>query len=656
MNAAEITNLFHVLSWREPLWLLLVFLPVSSWLFSSLIQRKQSAYADAHLMPWLVSHQSRKIWQRLFSKNSAYIMAWVLFGIAAAGPRLPLELATQEQTTDMDIMLVVDVSRSMHVTDISPSRLRRAQIEIEEFLERAISSRVGVIIFAARPHLLAPLTSDHAALRFYLRALDTLVLPTHGSEPVTALMLAHKELAKSTNPTAIIMLSDGDFTTIPDSSMTTLKQANIPLFVLGLGNVEGEAIPLDNGEWLQYEGRPVISRLNEKNLRKIANLSGGKNVDDNQNYYTPALDDDSDWQQLYDKGIARFTISPEEDSTDHHIICQELYHWPLFTSLMLFWLSLIPYGLRLHPRLSLPITIHKRSSRTAAMTAVKALTFFSAIILLNLYPQQEVFAINPASLENDEPINDKQAYKNYTDCNYPAALAIYKQLSGYAARLGEGSSRYKMADYSGALHQFNQTILAANNDPERAVAIFNLGNSYFQTGNYAAAVTAYRDALLYQPDNKKTLHNLTFSNALKKAVDERFQQTNPDTHMGSGSPLAPASDALPTNENNFLAIIKENEDLDLETLPLPALADISDAILEALINKGLDLVKLAAEDATHVKQANYKRNKLAFINAQLRMAELEDQQVLLWKQLFEMEEGFPAPLTEPRQIPGVAPW
>jgi len=353
MNAAEITNLFHVLSWREPLWLLLVFLPVSSWLFSSLIQRKQSAYADAHLMPWLVSHQSRKIWQRLFSKNSAYIMAWVLFGIAAAGPRLPLELATQEQTTDMDIMLVVDVSRSMHVTDISPSRLRRAQIEIEEFLERAISSRVGVIIFAARPHLLAPLTSDHAALRFYLRALDTLVLPTHGSEPVTALMLAHKELAKSTNPTAIIMLSDGDFTTIPDSSMTTLKQANIPLYVLGLGNVEGEAIPLDNGEWLQHESRPVISRLNEEILRKIANFNGGKNASNNHNNYSPALDDDSDWRQLYDEGIASLSTGPEDINDDHNVIWQELYHWPLFSALILLWLSLTPYGFRLHSRFSI---------------------------------------------------------------------------------------------------------------------------------------------------------------------------------------------------------------------------------------------------------------------------------------------------------------
>lgn len=656
MNAAELTNLFQILSWREPLWLLLIFLPVSSWLLYLLMQRKHAAYADPHLMPWLVSHQGIKIWQRLFSKNSAYILAWVLFGISAAGPRLPLELATQEQATDIDIMLVVDVSRSMHVTDVSPSRLRRAQIEIEEFLERATGSRVGVIAFAARPHLLAPLTSDHTALRFYLRALDTLVLPTHGSEPVAALMLAHRELANSTNPTAIIMLSDGDFTTTPDSSMTTLKQINIPLYVMGLGNVEGEAIPLDNGEWLQYEGRPVISRLNEKNLRKIANPGGGKNVDDNQNNYTPAFNDDSDWRQIYDKGIARLAIRPAEDNIDHNIIWQELYHWPLFSALMLLWLSLTPYGLRLHSRLPLPINIHRRFSKTTVITTVKTLAFFSAIILLNLYPQQVVFAINPATLINDEPINEKQAYKNYSNGNYPAALAIYKQLSGYAARLGEGSSHYKMADYNGALQQFNQAILAANNDPERAVAIFNLGNSYFRTGNYAAAVTAYSDVLLYQPGHKKAPHNLTFSSALKKAVDERLQQSSQDTHMGSGPPFAPASDTLPTNENNFLAIIKENKDLDLETLPLPELADISNATLEALINKGLSQVKLAAEDATDIKQTDYKRNKLAFINAQLRMAELEDQQMLLWKQLFEMEEGFPAPLTKPRQVPGVAPW
>lgn len=189
MNITDITNFFGLVYWREPLWILLVFVPLLTLWLRLALQPKQARFADPHLMPWIVSHQHIGIWQQLFSKNNAFLAAWLLFGIAASGPRLALELVTPEQPTNMDIMLVVDVSRSMQVTDVSPSRLRRTQIEIEELLQRATGKRIGVIVFAGRAHLLVPLTSDHNALRFYLKSLDTLVLPTYGSEPGSALKM-----------------------------------------------------------------------------------------------------------------------------------------------------------------------------------------------------------------------------------------------------------------------------------------------------------------------------------------------------------------------------------------------------------------------------------------------------------------------------------
>jgi Ca-activated chloride channel family protein len=653
MNIADITPIFHAVSWREPLWLLLAFVPLLIGWIHFVMQPRQTRFADSHLMPWIVLHQHTKIWRRVFSKNSAFILAWLFFGIAASGPRLPMELAAQQQATDMDIMLVVDVSRSMHVNDISPSRIRRAQIEIEELLERSAGKRIGVIVFAARPHLLVPLTSDHDALRFYLRTLDSLVLPTQGSEPAAALELAQQELRDSTNPSAIIMLTDGDFSTMPDAAISTLNAAAIPLYLLGIGSIEGDAIPLTNGTWLQHDGRPVISRLNQKGLRHMASLSVAGDVNDN--HYSPALDDDSDWQQLYDRGVARLAARLTDTNTDHHILWQELYHWPLFFGLILLWLSLMPYGLRLHPRFTVDALLHSAFSKTGANVNTKTAMLVSSIVLLSLYPQQENYAANVASVNPAGPVNESQAFENFSNGNYPAALSIYKQLSGFTARLGAGSSHYKMADYNGALRQFSQAVLAANNDKQRAVALFNLGNSYFQTGNYAAALTVYQDALRYQPARTNILHNLRFTRALKKAVDERLQQTAPAARRGSGSLRAPTTDATQNNQSGLLSI-DENENKKPEDFPLPELANISNAALETLIKKGLDQIKLAATDVTSAEYTFRQRDKLAFINAWLRMSDLEDQQALLWKRLFEIEEGFPAPLSEPRQVPGVNPW
>lgn len=659
MNIADITPFFQLVSWREPLWLLLAFVPLLIWCFYFVMQSGQGRFADAHLMPWVVLHQDIKIWRRVFSKNSAFVLAWVFFGIAASGPRLPTELTAQLQTADMDIMLVVDVSRSMHANDIHPSRIRRAQIEIEELLQRSVAKRIGVIVFAARPHLLAPLTSDYDALRFYLRSLDSLVLPTHGSEPAAALELAQQELINSTKPSAIIMLTDGDFSATPDTAIRALNTASIPLSILGIGSVEGEAIPLDDGTWLQHDGRPVISRLNQDVLRQMASLSQNeKNPDNNANNpinYSLARDDDSDWQQLYDHGLARLAARPADTNADQNILWQPLYHWPLFCGLILLWLSLTPCGLRLSPRLADNTQQRMALSKTGVRLNTKTAALAAGIILLSLYPQQENHAASPVSVNNAKPITESQAFENYNNGHYAVALAIYKQLPGYTARLGAGSSHYKMADYASALQQFSQAVLAASDDRQRAVALFNLGNSYFHIGDYATALMVYQDARRYQPARKDILHNLKFTRALKKAVDDRLQQTTQAARAGSGSLRAPSGEAMENNQRGSLAI-DESENIRPQDFPLPALADISNASLEMLIKKGLDQIKLAATDATSSEYAFQQRNKLAVINAQLRMADLQDQQASLWKQLFEKEEGFPAPLSEPRQIPGVNPW
>ena len=109
----EIISQFSNLSWREPLWLLVTLIPLLLWIYSGFMRRTQLVYAETNLMPWVIVGPDNKITQRLlsklFSKRAAYLLAWLLFSVVAAGPRLPVELGAQQQATDMDIMLVVDV-------------------------------------------------------------------------------------------------------------------------------------------------------------------------------------------------------------------------------------------------------------------------------------------------------------------------------------------------------------------------------------------------------------------------------------------------------------------------------------------------------------------------------------------------------------------
>lgn len=604
------------LYWREPLWLLLAALPFLLMGLRSLLRRKQAErYADPALQPWVVQHTRASLWSRLFSKDSAYLAAWLLLAIACAGPRLPMEMAGEAAVPNADLMLVVDISRSMSVADVSPSRLRRARIELEELLDRAQGQRIGLIVFAARAHLYVPLTMDHEALRYYLASLDTLVPPTQGSRPAEALALAQQELTDSAAKSAVILVTDGDFAAIEplQDTVANFTRAQLPLYILGIGSVEGDAIPLAAGGWLEDNGHAVISRMDDSALRNLAQKTGGA--------YSPVRDDDGDWAALYDEGIAQRFAAPPRDVDDSHRIWRELYAWPLLPGIVLLWFALLPF--RLSP---------VRASSALLVTLLTAVLFT---------PSQQARADD----------SEQQAYEHYAQGNYPAALASYQNLAGFSARLGEGVSRYQLKDYAGAVRQFQQAVLAADTDADRGTALFNLGNGYFQLGDYAAAVAVYRDALLYRPTHAPSQHNLSFSQALQQAVEERLQGSGAASRAGSGPQRALPTESINVSDSASLAL--EDSETAPKTAPLPELPATNDG-LEALIARGLAHVRLAAETAQQDNVAGRRPADVA--RAQQQMEALQDTQALLWKRLFEMEEGFAAPLDTPRDMPGVAPW
>jgi Ca-activated chloride channel family protein len=127
------------LSWREPLWLLLLLAPVALFAAGRVRHHKLAAYADAHLMPWAVAAQGDGAF---FSKRAAMSwIAWLLLSIAAAGPRLPLVQAASpvqqaESTHALTLMVALDVSASMTAADIAPNRLARARLELSDLIKR----------------------------------------------------------------------------------------------------------------------------------------------------------------------------------------------------------------------------------------------------------------------------------------------------------------------------------------------------------------------------------------------------------------------------------------------------------------------------------------------------------------------------------------
>jgi Ca-activated chloride channel family protein len=568
------------LHWREPLWLLLALLPLVPLLWRRL--RGGGEYAAPHLLPWVALPAGR----RPLGRNAAWLAGWLLLAVAVAGPRLPLD-GGEAAVSGGTVIAVVDLSRSMAAADVLPDRRRRAALELHALLEQARGSRIGVIVYAGRPHLYVPPTADQQALRFYLESLDRLVLPTHGSNLAPALALARTTLAGA--PGAVVLFGDGVDDDGAEAAVRALAAAGARLHVLGVGTPEGEAIPLPGGGWLEEaDGRPLIARLDEPRLAALARLGHGS--------YRRIAPGATDWSALV-AGLPAAAPGPEA-------AWRELYPWALLPAVLLLFFALMPSG------------------------------FGHAALGLLLLPALLPPPVQAAGMN--------EAYRAYQAGDYAAAAALYADLPGATGRLGEGASHYQAGDYPAAARAYSAAVLAARDDGTRADALFNLGAALYRQGDYAGAVQVYGDVLRYRPDDAAARHNQALSEALWQAVQ---------THLGTASAARPGRGprsgrvvpGMSLGEDVRLSLAEDDAAALLPALPMNA---------AALVERGLEHVTLAA--AGEGAAGSAWQQDLAL--ARLRMLALEDDPALLWQRLFEAEEGFPAPLSEPRELPGVAPW
>ncbi len=608
-------NNLLALDWREPQLLWLCVVPFLILLLRSLcVRNRLDNYAERHLHRWVVLSQYSSLTQSLFSRTSAYVLGWILLVVAAAGPRLADSIAAEQASASHDVFVVVDISRSMRATDIEPDRLRRSRIELYEFLQQTQNARVGIIVYTASSHLLAPLTHDMSLLTAYLALLDKVPAPTYGSDHVKALSHAQTRLSGSTTPGAILWVTDGDIEMQYQQPLVELagdlQKQDIPLFIFDVGSSEGDAIPLQDGKWLRVDSEDIVSRSQQALLKSLASQSNGA--------YSTVRDNASDWQALYTDGIrkrVRKTTPDEQAQTSW----QEYYPYALLPAMLLLAIAWLPYPV--------PVQAGRLSAGITATVMIAGMLVLSTHVMAD-----------------DALLRD--AYQSLQTRQFADADKIYEQVSGYDGRFGQGVSIYRLGDYSGAINQFTQAALQADTDRQRAMALYNLGNAYFQTGNYKAAIRVYRDVLAYDAHFTPASKNLALSEELQKIVEIRLQQQKAKAARSGRGSRAQQSEENIAIDNNALASLDDVEDDNRQTQRLSEL-------YETLLEKGIEYADLAAKstDATD----SYSRRQ-ALNEAQLIMQALENRPELLWKRIFELEYGFAAPQDQPASVAGIKPW
>ncbi|MBN1637027.1 MAG: VWA domain-containing protein [Deltaproteobacteria bacterium] len=265
-------------------------------------RRALERLADQDLLPRLTAPERKGM---TFFKGVLLLSALALLIIALAGPRWGSHYQEVFQK-GVDIMIVFDVSPSMLVEDVKPTRLEQARREVLDFLRVVQGDRLGLIAFSGSAFVQCPLTLDYAALEMFLGQLSPDLIPVPGTDLGDAIEVALKSFdPESATDRVIMLITDGE-----DNEGRGLEAARkagasgVKIFVFGIGRSEGGPVPGDTGGFAKDDsGKIVLSRLDEEGLRQIADSTGG--------IYVRALSGDFDLDVIYFTGIRSRTQAAE---------------------------------------------------------------------------------------------------------------------------------------------------------------------------------------------------------------------------------------------------------------------------------------------------------------------------------------------------------
>ena len=244
----------------------------------NLKRRDLGRFADHDMQPRLLPYTSRP---RQYVRSAMVVAALVLLVAAMIDPRWGVSYR-QVQQRGIDLVVVLDVSRSMLAEDARPTRLARAKQYIDDLVERLNGDRVALVTFAGTAQLKCPLTVDYTAFRLALATAGPQGAPRGGSLLGDALRLAREAFTDEIlDHKAVVVFSDGE-----DHGSDPLRAARmlfdelaVPVYTVGIGDsIDGARIPVERDGvtvWLTHQDEEVWSKMDAAGLRDIALATGG---------------------------------------------------------------------------------------------------------------------------------------------------------------------------------------------------------------------------------------------------------------------------------------------------------------------------------------------------------------------------------------------
>ncbi|MBQ3700613.1 MAG: VWA domain-containing protein [Prevotella sp.] len=468
---------------EDPIYLyLLAAIPllfVIRWLMVRQQKKRLRRFGDPELVRQLMPDVSR---------FRPAVKFWLLLGALAllivmlARPQMGTKIS-HEKRTGIETIICMDISNSMLAEDVTPSRLDRAKMMVENLVDHFNNDKIGLIVFAGDAFVQLPITSDYVSAKMFLSSIDPSMIATQGTDIAAAITMAsHSFTQQEGVGKAIIVITDGE--DHEGGAMEAAKEANekgMRTYVLGVGSPNGAPIPTGNGDYLKdNSGQTVMTGLNEEMCRQLADAGSGAYIH---------VENNSNAQDQLDNELDK--LAKKEISSTIYSDYDEQFQAVGIIVVLLLILEVCILEIK-NPMLK-NISLFRRTPKAAA-------TMLLLLLAIGAQAQTDRLLVRQGN---------KQFRKgNAADAEVSYRKAVEKNQRNPQANYNLGNALMQQRKDSLATVQFQNAAKMETNPLRRAQAYHNIGVICQQHQMFSEAIEAYKEALRNNPTDDETRYNL----------------------------------------------------------------------------------------------------------------------------------------------------